>query len=169
MPELTAAIIAGPRWWGEAQTGRDGKPVAKSEFKARKEQAHREVEIMREVVAELPEDCFVIQGGARGADLLAASLCKARGIETAGVPYFGSKGKQGGYLRNLMMATLLNGLALQGYKVKVVVMAPEDGITTGTKMMKDIAEDPKFGIFVKVVRYAEPTPEEPVEAGEENA
>jgi len=160
MADKTAAIIAGPRWWGEVQTDRNGEPTLRENQATRKAQAKREREIMQEIVNELPEDCFVIQGGARGADSLAFSLCNTRGIHGAGVPYFGSKGRQGGYLRNQMMALLLNGLKLQGFKVKVVVVQPPEGLTTGTKMMADIAE--KAGIYVKYVVYTEET--EPTDA-----
>lgn len=166
MPETTsqdeyAVIIAGPRWWGESQTDRDGNPVSKERAAARRIEAARERDIMQEIVNDLPEDTFVIQGGARGADSLAAALCKKRGLEPAGVPYFGSKGKRGGYLRNRKMGQLLHGLALQGHKVKVICVSPPEGYTTGTKMMAEIADG--FGIFVKPVVYTEPTPDTPSE------
>ncbi len=168
MPEAkTAAIIAGPRWWGDSLNDRDGTRTSKERKAARQLEAKREVEIMQEIVDGLPADCFIIQGGARGADSLAAALCGKRGLNGAGVPYFGNKGKQGGYLRNNMMGILLNGLALQEFKVKVIVVTPPEGITTGTKMMKDIAE--KMGIFVSVHPYFEPTTDEPAEPVEETA
>jgi hypothetical protein len=152
-----AAIIAGPRWWGESQTDRDGNPVEKARAAERKLEANREREIMQEIVDDLPVGTFVIQGGARGADSLAASLCTKRGVHIGGVPYFGSEGKRGGYLRNRKMGQLLNGLKLQGAKVKVIAVTPPDGFTSGTKMMVDIAKE--FEIYVKVVPYTELAPE----------
>jgi YspA, cpYpsA-related SLOG family len=50
---------------------------------------------------------IVIQGGAKGADLIAKNVCRDKRVHSAQVdPLWGKLGKRAGYLRNLAMLDL---------------------------------------------------------------
>lgn len=65
---------------------------------------------------QLPTPCFVLHGGARGADRLVSDCIHTiEGLTELRVPYLGFHGKRGGHLRNAKMLELLTVFRDQGY------------------------------------------------------
>lgn len=94
----------------------------------------------QKLISMLPKGTFIIQGGARGADLQAERFANVCGYPYARVPYFGYLGRSGGPARNKVMLDLLLGLREVGYQVEVIAFHTNITTSKGTKNMIDQAD-----------------------------
>lgn len=86
------------------------------------------------------EKHIVIQGDAKGADLMFKRAAKGR-AEVRSFPAEWEKyGKSAGFKRNSLMLSHLLGLKEQGHDVYVIALVP-DQLTKGTAMMVRLATD----------------------------
>jgi hypothetical protein len=96
--------------------------------------------LIRSMIDDLPMNCVVVSGGARGVDSLAARFASQRGLDV--VEFFAdwdAHGRSAGFLRNRVMAANAD-----------YVLALWNGSSRGTGHM--IAEAKSRGIPVKVVK-----------------
>lgn len=97
--------------------------------------------LMKETLKDLPKDCEIVSGMARGADMLAVNYAVNNGYKLVKFPAnWEYIGKRAGYVRNAKMAKYANEL-----------IAFWDGESKGTKNMIEVAK--KHGLKVTVKLY----------------
>lgn len=102
----------------------------------------RHPSLIRERLAKLPPGSSIIHGGARGADMLAATTARALGIpETAYPADWRGRGRSAGIVRNLQMLD----------KRPDLVLAFWDGASTGTKHTIDAARERDIPVEIVTV------------------
>lgn len=114
-------LVTGDRWWGT--------PVGK-----RLGEAERQVQVMQEVLDQIPKGRILIHGAAAGADQLAGNLWRmtVHGPIVV-VPYFGWLGRGGGPARNNFMLNMLCLYRNDGAEVEVLAFHPDLTKSAGTK------------------------------------
>lgn len=91
----------------------------------------------------LPTPCFVLHGGARGADrLVSDGIHQIDGLTEIRVPYLGYHEKRGGHLRNRKMLEILLVFKAQGYDVWAIafhddIKNPSPGTAGMVKLLNE--------------------------------
>lgn len=91
----------------------------------------------------LPAPCFVLHGGARGADrLVSETIHQIQGLTEIRVPYLGIEGKRGGWIRNQQMLKILQVFKAQGYDCWALafhedIKNPSKGTAGMVKLLND--------------------------------
>lgn len=114
-------LVTGARDWGWIE-----RPSAPPLYSLKHEKR------MRQVFGKMVPGSIVLQGGARGADVMAASLTADYGLFSLTMPYARFLGKGGGPARNRKMLAILIGLREAGWSARVLAFHDDLGESKGT-------------------------------------
>lgn len=149
----TAALVAGPTWWGHRWTTRTGQSIPLRDSQTLREQRAAEsileTQGLLTALESLPETCVLILPGTRGAARLAATWASERHRQTLPVPHLGD----GTWT---LAVDVVTGLVSAGYACKAL-LCTHDGPVPGLADLK------AAGLFVRLILPAVPEPEPSVD------
>lgn len=149
MSEKLAVVALGPTWWGDGTLDRDGQSSLTwkdAPRRARYAEAQREVDGIDDAVAGLPEDCYVLHTGARGAAMRFAHAASARGLTMMVVP-------------PEVVDDVVLGLITQKWKVKMLLASATN--TVDDPLAAVLKSQRVWVTFVPPAPEPEPEPVEP--------
>ena len=138
-------VVTGGRTWGRSaevlsKAGVSVKPALVAADRRDRTAANR----MGALFAKLTPGAVVLQGGARGADEMAAQLAMEYGLFPMTMPYAKFLGRGGGPARNRKMKAVAVGLRTAGWSVKVLSFHENLATSKGTLDMVRIMLDEQF-------------------------